>query len=102
MRFSFDSDDPQEVARAQRVVQDMLARGYILFVEVKGKLQRVRRFNPRTNCYVVADGPEKAPAASESISPPEPVATRRRGRPATREVPARRHRATGVAPTAGG
>lgn len=103
MRFSFDSDDPQEVARAQRVVQDMLARGYILFVDVDGKLERVKRFNPKTNCYIIADGATAAPTTVESIEEVRPAVKRGRGRPRKeREVPARSHKATSVAPTAGG
>lgn len=104
MRFSFDSNDPQEVARAQRVVQDMLARGYILFVDVDGKLERVKRFNPKTNCYIIADGAMAAPSTVETIPETATPALRRpRGRPRKeREVPARKHKATGVAPTAGG
>ncbi len=42
MTFSFDEHDPQECARAERVVQDMLKRGYILFAVVDGKHVRVK------------------------------------------------------------
>ena len=105
MRFSFDSDDPQEVARAQRVVEDMLARGYILFVEVDGKLNRVKRFNSKNNCYVIADGATATPSKSdpERVTATSPALRRPRGRPRKgTEVPAAKHKATGVAPTAGG
>lgn len=104
MRFSFNSEDPQEVARASRVVKDMLARGYMLFVEVDGKMKRVRRFLEKHHEYVIADGPEVAPSRSapEQVAEPKPIRQTRRGPQRERRVPARDHNATAVAPTAGG
>ena len=107
MRFSFNSDDPQEVERAKRVVRDMLARGYILFVEVEGKLKRVRRFENKNCAYVIADGPEVAPSPHEPerVQEAKPkLADRRMGKRGVREreVSAGKHRAHGVAPTGGG
>ena len=104
MRFSFDSDDPLEVARASRVVEDMLRRGYMLFVEVGGKLRPVKKFDAKHACYIVADGPLHAADPVESVPAPEPE-RRGPGRPrktAERRIPAKSTRATGVAPTAGG
>ena len=119
MRFSFNSEDPQEVARAQRCVEDMLRRGYSIFVEVDGKLVKAKGFDAKTNSYVIADGPLYAggsmPIMDESEAAPElkgsPVAEesepkRGRGRPrgayGPRKVPAGKHKATAVAPSAGG
>jgi hypothetical protein len=114
LQLTFNSDDPREVARAQRAVEDMLRRGYILFIEVDGKLERVTAFDSATNEYLISEGPlysgdvhvssksgqteaAQEPSAEE-ITEPKPQ--RKRGRP--RKVPAGSTRATAVAPTAGG
>ena len=131
LTLTFDTDNPIESARAERCVMDMLKRGYILFVEVDGKPRRVLSFDPTHREYIIADGPgEPLPDRTastnqspnhvhtiEAQSPPEgpegnatippPVEPRRgRGRPKgsgkTARVDARRTRATGIAPTAGG
>ena len=101
MRFSFDSGDPQDIARASRVVQDMLRRGYMLFVEVNGKLRPVKKFDAKHAEYIVADGPLYPPESGGQEPEPEV----KRGRPrktAERRIPAKSTRATGVAPTVGG
>ncbi len=104
MKFSFDPADPLEVARASRVVKDMLARGYMLFAMVDGKLARVKKFDETTAEYILADGPEVAPSPvppAETVDEPTPAkAAGRRGRP--RKVAAHGTPVTGIAPTAGG
>ena len=104
LEFKFDKDNPQEVVRAKRVIEDMLRRGYALFVEVGGKLTPVKKFDAEREVYIIADGPLYAGDQPEVVTPVEPVAEpKRRGRPRkTREVPMRTTKATGVAPTAGG
>lgn len=101
MQFSFDSDDPQEVERARRCVEDMLKRGYILFVHTKAGLRKVTKFNRKNDTYVIADGPETAPPekndADESSQAPKKG---RKGK--AKEVPAKSSKATAIAPTAGG
>lgn len=110
MKFTFDTDDPQEVARAESVVTDMLRRGYALFVEVEGKLHRIRDFNPKTACYVIATGPgvvaaptdEPVPQPEPPSAEAEPVAPKKRGRPKKAEVPMKGAKVTSVPRTAGG
>ncbi len=103
MTFSFDEKDPLECARAERVVKDMLKRGYLLFAKVDGEYTRVHTFDEKRREYVIADGPESAPAASDpppSAEPEPKVVKRGRGRP--RRIPAKGTPVTAVAPTAGG
>jgi hypothetical protein len=88
IRIEFDKADAAEVARAKRIIQDMLRRGYLLFVEHKGQQKQVKRFDPKEEVYILADGPEK---------PPEPLKRKSR-----KGIPMRKTRATGVGPTAGG
>ena len=104
MTFSFDENDPQECARAERVIKDMLKRGYLLFAKVKGKLTRVMEFDAKTHEYIIADGPESAPQDFDAGDPrnKEPALKKRPGRPRNVRVPAKGTPVTGIAPTAGG
>lgn len=102
MKFSFDSKDPQEVERARRCVQDMLKRGYILFVETPKGLRKVTGFNAKNDTYIVADGPEAQPQETTDVQDSKtkaaPAARKTRGRP----IAAKGAKATAIAPTAGG
>lgn len=100
MTFSFDPKDPLECARAERVVKDMLKRGYMLFVKVRGKYVRVIEFDEKRHEYVIADGPEQAPQYGDGDDPPK--IQRGPGRPRNVRVSAKGTPVTGVAPTAGG
>ncbi len=99
MKFSFDGTNPQDAARAERVIQDMLKRGYVIFVEVKGKLVRCKSFDSKKCEYVIADGAMSDPVPADRE---EPTAELKRGRGRPRGVCATTHKATAVAPTAGG
>ena len=97
VEITFDKDDPLEIERAKRIIQDMLRRGYSLFIEVDGKLKPVKKFDPAREVYKIADG---ALYVGDQM---EAAGTGKRGRPKkTVDVPMRKTRATGVAPTAGG
>ena len=104
MTFSFDEKDPMECARAERVIKDMLKRGYLLFAKVKGKLKRVMEFDQKTREYIIADGPESAPVAFDEGDPKAamPSVKKHPGRPRNVRVPAKGTPVTGIAPTAGG
>ncbi len=125
----FDKDDVIEVERAKRIIEDMLDRGYLLFVEGDdGKASRVLAFCSSTGRYIIGDRgmhsnaeplPEDwkpntmqpLPPAEESAAgekPSEP-AKRRRGRPPKADagkqlgaVPMNKTRATAVGRSAGG
>jgi hypothetical protein len=104
LKFRFDKDDPEEVVRAKKVIEDMLKRGYTLLVEVDGELRRASGFDPAKGCYVVTEPPPPdapAPSATAAASEAdERFSRKRKGR--RREVPMTTTRATGIAPTAGG
>lgn len=84
-KFTFNSDDPKEVERAKKCIQDMLKMGYMIFVTVGGKLKRVKRFNAKTCEYTITD---KEPTSAK--------------RTVTKRVSAKTHRTTAVPRTAGG
>lgn len=105
LTLTFDKGDRPELERAKRVVQDMLLRGYAIFVQVGEDLRPVRRFDPKTATYYITDAPGPgAPAAGA------PEACRRCGRPrhkgrcrkAEIAVPMVQARATAVGRSAGG
>lgn len=122
-KLSFDKDNPAERIRAARIVTDMLRRGYALIIEVmvdgQKTYQRVHDFREDTCEYIIADldpvaaakadeerareegsqesAGETAPAPAESSAP-----RLRRGKRATRAVPAEGTSGVAVGRSAGG
>lgn len=101
INISFDGSNPLEVERAKRIIEDMLRRGYALFVQVGEELKKVKRFDPKTCEYIIAAGADYG----EAIDAQDEVTKTKRK--ATKSAKERRlslttSRATGVAPTAGG
>ena len=124
-KISFDRKNPAELLRAKRIVTDMLKRGYALLIEVDGKdgkkeTKRVKRFDPETCEYIIADfdsevaaehdkaeqareeGGKEAIAGAEA--PAAKTTARPRGRPrlTERRVPAEKTRGVAVARSSGG
>jgi len=109
IRVCLDNKNPVDIARAERIITDMLKRGYMLFIQEgkSAKLKRVQKYDPKTKEYIVAEGPlysgegnideEKKEEAGA-----QPKATRKGKKGPTRRVPISKARATGIAPTAGG
>lgn len=98
LKFRFDREDADEVAKAKRVITDMLGRGYMLFVLHDGEQRRVRKFDPDQEEYILEE-PDVPDA--EAVEPAAP--RRRRGTgPRAGRVPMRQASATAIAPTAGG
>lgn len=96
-----DNDDDR--AQAQELIEEMLRKGYTLFVETDDGPERVTRFNPKRMTYTIAGGPALEAAGAErtqvALPAPKKRATRKR---AGREVPVSGSRATAVGRTAGG
>lgn len=115
IRVTLDPNNPLEVARAERIIGDMLRRGYLLFVDAgDGKLQRATGFDPTTKEYIIADGTLYQGNSTHDVeddagqgaieapksSYPAGAQTNRKGR--RQRIPASTSNAVGVAPTAGG
>lgn len=105
LKVSFEKDDPLEVERARRIIEDMLKRGYSLFIDSdgKGKLVKVQKFDPATNEYIIADGAVysgESPIAEPVLKKPDPHMCRQRGR--GRGFPIKDTKVIAIAPTAGG
>lgn len=99
LKFRFDKGDPEEVAKAKKVIADMLKRGYMIFVEVDGQQKRVRKFDPNTEEYILEE-PDEIPEPEPIATPQHAPIPRRVGR--RKGVPLRTARATGIGPSAGG
>lgn len=118
LTLNFDKSKPAERARAQRIVSDMLARGYAILIQVGEQngepiYQRAKAFDPETCEYLivgladdeaVALGGTETEGAPSATAEAEPAPTqKRRGRPPKmHRVPAERTRTVAVARTAGG
>ena len=104
-KLVFDNKNPQEKARASRIVKDMIRRGFALFIEIgqneKGPIyQRAHDFDEHTAEYIVAGSPGDSEGNTHEQ---EPASQARKGRKAApRRVPAAKTNAVAVARTAGG
>lgn len=112
-KLSFDPKNPDEAARAARIVKDMIRRGFVLLIEVgrddKGPMyRRALDFDETTSEYIIAGtGQEEMETVTHDEKPAS--APKRKRKTATRSdkggthrVPARRTSAVAVARTAGG
>jgi len=92
-------DSNKDRADAQRLIEEMLRKGYTLFVETDDGPLKVTRFLPDAMAYVVVDTPDVTPAAEPQPGTPEPGPKRQRK---PRTVPVAGSRATAIGRTAGG
>lgn len=101
LKLTVDSSNPQEREKARRLIEEMLAKGYGIYVETDRGPVRVKRFNPKRMTYIIVDEPD--PAAEPSIAKQAPKRpAKKAAKRATREVPVAGSRATAVGRTAGG
>jgi len=97
LEIAFDKDDARQVAKAKRVINDMLKRGYLLFVKHGEEWVQVKSFDPEQEAYMIEEGPLYS---DEQPEPEKPK--KKRGRPRKTAKPLRTTRAIAVGPTAGG
>lgn len=95
MKINFDSDDPEEVEKARIIVQDMLQRGYMIYIEVDGEQIKVNDFDPEKDEYIVKiDKRTKLWKDRDKEDKPKKSTTKR--------VSAKKATGTAIAPTGGG
>lgn len=74
IKLCWNANDPMEVERAKRVIEDMLKRGYALFIQSEGgKLTKVKRFKPDTCEYVIAAGATIDPELARAVEKARPA-----------------------------
>lgn len=94
IRLTLDQKNPQELLLAKKMIQDMLRRGYVLFIEENGEYVRVTNFEETTGTYIVADYGQ---------TPVEDVqTTQKTSRRGKKKIPMDQATAVAVARTAGG
>ena len=99
IKLTIDGSDPGEVNDARRIIEEMLTRGYGLFVETDQGLKRVKRFNSKRMTYIVAELP---PGESLPTEPAKPGTRPRKRRTVDREIPVAGSKAKAIGRTAGG
>lgn len=97
-----DKSNAIEIERASRIIEDMLLRGYALFVHGKGdELIRVKRFDKKHKAYIVGAEATVPPIAVEEI---ETATThpKRTAKQKERSMPIHSSKVTVVGRSAGG
>lgn len=91
---------PGEVENARRIIEEMLQKGYGIFVETDEGLARVREFNPKRMTYVISEFVDVTDEPAADVAGAPPAAPRKTSR--RREVPVAGSRAKAIGRTAGG
>lgn len=116
LKITVGGDDPEEIEKGRKVIEDMLRAGYSIFVETDKGPSRVKKFNPKRMTYSISMEGETEPLASperktsgeevtpEVAAPSRKSPVRRSGssRNGLTEVPVAGSRSTVVGRTAGG
>jgi hypothetical protein len=97
-----DNDDDREQARA--LIEEMMRKGYAIFVETDDGPERVTGFNPRRMTYTIGVPAIEAAGTARPAQPALPAPAKKRAprKKRTSEVPVSGSRATAVGRTAGG
>lgn len=114
---TFDHQDPIELERGKRIIEDMLRRGYMLFIQGDdGAVVRVESFDSKTGRYIIGDCalyagaeplgplPKAVPTSATESAAPATDAPKRQRRPSKVKgaVPMTAVRATAMGRSAGG
>lgn len=94
LRVTVDDKDPEGIDKARRMIEDMLKRGFSIFVETDKGLRRVKKFNPQRMTYLVDDVPDEGEL--EKTRPTKLTKTPKK------EIPVSKAKSTAVGRTAGG
>lgn len=55
LKLTLDGGSPEDVEKARTLVEEMLRKGYSIFVETDEGPVRVQRFNPRRMTYIISE-----------------------------------------------
>lgn len=104
IKLSIDNND-EDREKARVLIEEMLRKGYALFVETDDGAVRVTEFNPKRMTYTIMAPALPAPPERKALPPGEPTpakATRRQRQRGHREIPVSGSKTTAVGRTAGG
>lgn len=108
IRVVFDNKNVAETIRAQRIVIDLLKRGYALLVEVERdgekRWERAMAFDETKNEYVIADFAEGEPGGEKQQTETEAstAGDKPAGKGRRRGIPADSTKAIAIGRSAGG
>lgn len=107
LRVTVDDKDPDGINAARRMIEDMLKRGFSIFVETDKGLRRVKKFNPKRMTYLIDDVPDdealEASRPADDVTPsPSGYIKKKSGRTPKKEVKVSETKSTVVGRTAGG
>lgn len=85
---------PDDVESARQIIEEMLVKGYGIFVETDEGLSRVKKFNPRRMTYSIV---EMADPEVEAAKPPA-----KRRKTVERQIPVAGSKAKAIGRTGGG
>lgn len=97
IKLTIDGGNEGEVNDARKIIEEMLAKGYGIFVETDKGLTRVKKFNPKRMTYVISELPE-----DETLPASAAETGTRKLKAVEREVPVAGSRAKAIGRTAGG
>lgn len=106
-KLVFDNKNPEETARAAKVVKDMIRRGFAILIEIgsddKGPIyRRAHDFDENTHEYIIAGTPGELEPMDVKKSPTPSRRRSERKAKAQSRVPATKTNAVAVARVAGG
>jgi hypothetical protein len=107
LKISIGCDNEEDIEKGRRLIEEMLTKGYSIFVETDEGPVRVARFNPNRMTYIIKEiveepAEEQASAAPDQSTEAAQKKPRRARRTVEKEVPVRGSKATAVGKTAGG
>jgi hypothetical protein len=122
LKLSFDPENSDDTEKAKAVIEEMLRKGYSIFVETDVGPARVQRFSAERMAYIITElapgnvlpsGPAPSPALApgdvivdaevlEDVEGPQEGSIPNPKKTVEKEVPVAGSRATAVGRTAGG
>lgn len=93
LKLSIGGDNPEDTEKARKLIEEMLKKGYAIFVETDKGPTRVKKFNARRMTYIISEVPDE-PALEPAKAPAKKAKET--------HVPVAGSRATAVGRTAGG
>lgn len=97
IKISLDNKNPSDVENARKLIEEMLAKGYGIFVETDTGLSRVKKFNPKRMTYVITEMVEQPVQAASAPEQAKPVKRTRE-----RQIPVAGSKAKAIGRMAGG
>lgn len=96
LKLTIGGDNPEDTEKARKLIEEMLHKGYAIFVETDKGPTRVKKFNPKRMTYIISEVvDEAAPQVTKAERAPRKKAKET-------HVPVAGSKATAVGRTAGG